>query len=230
MKTEIPLATHELRFTASQSAGEVSALMLRPPNPKWFLVFGHGAGAGIRHRFMEKLAKELAANAIATLRYQFPYIEKGKKTPDPQPILLKTVRAAATCAQEFAGDLPLFAGGKSLGGRMTSLAAAKEPLPKVKGLVFFGFPLHAPGQPSSERAAHLANVNLPMLFLQGDRDQLAKLELLRPVCEGLGKQATLHVIAGADHGFHVLKSSGRTDDEVIAELAKTTAQWFSFLK
>ncbi len=227
MKTEIPLATHELRFTASQSAGEVSALMLRPPNPKWFLVLGHGAGAGMRHRFMEKLAQELAANEIATLRYQFPYIEKGKKTPDPQPILLKTVRAAVTCAQDYAGNLPLFAGGKSLGGRMTSMAAANEPLLNVKGLVFFGFPLHAPGQPSAERAAHLANVNLPLLFLQGDRDQLAQLDLLRPVCEGLGKQATLHIFEGADHGFHVLKSSGRADDDVIAELAQTTAGWFS---
>lgn len=179
---------------------------------------------------METLSRELAANSVATFRYQFPYMEQGKKAPDPQPILLKTVRSAVTAASELADRLPLFAGGKSLGGRMTSLAASTEPLPNVRGIVFFGFPLHAPGRPSAERADHLAQVNRPMLFLQGDRDHLANLDLLRPVCERTGKLATLHIIAGADHGFHVLKSSGRNDEDVLQELAQATANWLALQK
>jgi hypothetical protein len=219
------LQIQSLKFEASKSSGEVSAILLRPETARWLLVLGHGAGAGMRHPFMENLARELANHGIATLRYQFPYIEQKRKAPDPQPILMKTVRSAVAAAAQQAGNLPLLAGGKSLGGRMTSMAAANEPLPNVRGLVFFGFPLHAPGKPSTERGEHLFNVTVPMLFLQGSRDNLANLELLRPICTRLGERATLHVVDGADHGFHVLKSSGRNDEQVIAELATTAAGW-----
>lgn len=220
----------ELKFEASKSSGQVSAILMRPPEARWLLVLGHGAGAGMRHVFMESVAAELAKQNIATLRYHFPYIEKGKKSPDPPPILMKAVRSAVNTALETVDDLPLLAGGKSLGGRMTSSAAAQEALPEVQGLVFFGFPLHAPGRQSTDRADHLAKVPLPMLFLQGTRDKLADLELLRPVCDGLGKRATLHIINDADHSFHVPKRSGRTDAEVIAELAATVAAWATQLE
>lgn len=219
----------DIRFEATQSSGEVSAILMRPENAHWLLVLGHGAGAGMRHRFMEAVAQELAQNSIATFRYQFPYIEQGKKNPNPLPILMKTVRSAVAVASEAAGDLPVLAGGKSLGGRMTSSAVAKEPLTGVKGIVFFGFPLHAPGRPSNDRAEHLYDVNLPMLFLQGMRDKLADLEFLKPVCEKIGKHATLHTIEWADHGFHVPKKSGRTDEEIIAELGETVGEWASKL-
>jgi hypothetical protein len=219
--------TQAHRFVASKSSGEVSAILTRPKQPRQLLVLGHGAGAGMKHSFMETVANELAANGVATFRFQFPYMENHKKAPDPQPILLKTVRSAIATAADLAGDLPLFAGGKSLGGRMTSLAASAEPLPRVRGLVFFGFPLHAPGKPSADRADHLAKVDLPMLFLQGTRDQLANLDLLRPVCERLGKLATLHIFEDGDHGFHVPKRSGKTDEEILRELAETTASWLS---
>ncbi len=213
----------ELRFLATQRSGEVSALLLRPPEARHLLVLAHGAGADMRHRFMEALAVGLAAEGVATFRYQFPYTEQGRRSPSPRPVLVHTVRAAIAAASEAAGDLPLLAGGKSMGGRMTSLAASEEPLAGVRGLVFFGFPLHAAGKPSDERGAHLADVGVPMLFLQGTRDKLAELELLTPLCAGLGKRATLHVVEGGDHGFHVLKRSGRTDGEVLAELARETA-------
>jgi len=212
----------ELRFPASRSAGEVSALLVRPDRARWLYVFGHGAGAGMRHRFMEDAATVLAAHGIATFRYQFPYLEQGSRRIDPQPILLATVRSAVAAAREAAPDLPLLAGGKSMGGRMTSLAASKEPLPGVKGIVFFGFPLHPAGSPAVERGEHLAAVSNPMLFLQGTRDKLADLDLLGPVVERLGARASLHVVEGADHGFDVLKRSGRTSAEVLEELARTT--------
>lgn len=215
----------ELRFTASRSSGEVSALFLRPKGARACLAFAHGAGAGMRHAFLASMAERLAARGIATFRYQFPYAEKGGRRPDPQPILLATVRSAVAAAAEAAGGLPLFAGGKSMGGRMTSLAAAKDPLPGVRGLVFFGFPLHPAGRPSAERGEHLAQVALPMLFLQGTRDALADLDLLRPVCERLGARATLHVVEDADHSFHVPKRSGRTDDETQDELADAMDRW-----
>jgi len=215
----------ELRFPASRSAGEVSALLVRPDRARWLYVFGHGAGAGMRHRFMEDAATVLAAHGIATFRYQFPYLEQGSRRIDPQPILLATVRSAVAAAREAAPDLPLLAGGKSMGGRMTSLAASKEPLPGVKGIVFFGFPLHPAGSPAVERGEHLAAVSNPMLFLQGTRDKLADLDLLGPVVERLGARASLHVVEGADHGFDVLKRSGRTSAEVLEELARTTGSW-----
>ena len=218
-------AAAELKFQASRSAGEVSALFVRPDSAHWMMVLGHGAGAGMRHHFMEDIAAALAAQGIATFRYQFPYVEKGLSRPDPQPVLLATVRASVEAARAAADGLPLLAGGKSMGGRMTSLAAAKEALDGVRGIVFFGFPLHPAGAPAVERGEHLARVAEPMLFLQGTRDRLAGLDLLRPVIERLGPLATLHVVEGADHSFEVLKRSGRSGAEVLEELAKTTATW-----
>jgi hypothetical protein len=215
----------ELRFLASRSAGEVSALLVRPDRARWLYVLGHGAGAGMRHRFMEDAAAALAAHGIATLRYQFPYVEQRSRRIDPQPVLLSTVRSAVAAARSAAGDLPLLAGGKSMGGRMTSLAASKEPLDGVMGIVFFGFPLHPAGEPATGRAEHLAAVPNPMLFLQGTRDKLADLGLLRPILDHLGPRATLHVVDGADHGFDMLKRSGRTAEEVLEELARTVAAW-----
>jgi hypothetical protein len=215
----------ELRFEATRSAGEVSALLRRDAGAASLLVFAHGAGAGIRHAFMEGMAGRLAARGVATLRYQFPYMERGGRRPDPPPILAKTVRSAVAAARREAPDLPLFAGGKSMGGRMTSTAAAAEPLADVRGLVFFGFPLHAAGRAGSARGDHLDAVAVPMLFLQGTRDALADLDLLRPVCERLGGRATLHVVDGGDHSFKVLKRSGRDGEEVLDELADAVAAW-----
>jgi len=206
-------------------AGEVSALLLAPPRMSALYVLAHGAGAGMRHAFMEAIAQRLAARGIGTLRYQFPYSEKGGKRIDPEPVLLATVRAAVAAGREAAGDLPLLAGGKSMGGRMTSRAAASAPLPGVAGLVFLGFPLHPAGQPGVSRADHLAKVSLPLLFLQGTRDTLADLALLRPVLERLGDRATLRVFEEADHSFHVRKKSGHTDEQVLDELAAAVAGW-----
>jgi predicted alpha/beta-hydrolase family hydrolase len=212
-------------FPATANQGDVSALLLRPAGARWLLVFAHGAGAGMRHRFMAAMSAALTEQHIATFRYQFPYMEAGGRRPDSRATLLTTVRSAIAAARAAAPDLPLLAGGKSMGGRMTSLAAAEAPLEGVLGLVFFGFPLHAAGRPSGERGAHLADIGVPMLFLQGERDQLADLALLRPVCAGLGERARLHVVPTADHSFHVLKRSGRTDAEVLVELAATVAAW-----
>jgi predicted alpha/beta-hydrolase family hydrolase len=204
---------------------EVSTLLLAPPRPRALYVLAHGAGAGMRHQFMESIAQRLSARGIGTLRYQFPYTEQGGRRPDPEPVLLATVRAAVAAGREAAGELPLMAGGKSMGGRMTSRAAAAAPLPGVAGLVFLGFPLHPAGQPGVSRADHLSRVDLPMLFLQGTRDTLADLTLLKPVVERLGKRATLRSIEHADHMFHVLKRSGRTDEQVLDELATAAAEW-----
>jgi len=210
---------------AVDGAGEVSALLLRPAKARWLLALAHGAGAEMSHPFMAKLANELASVGVATLRYQFPYMEERRRVPDKPAVLTATVRAAVRAAAEAAPGLPLLAGGKSMGGRMTSQAAAEGPLEGVRGLVFFGFPLHPPKQPGTKRADHLAKVTVPMLFLQGTRDELADLELLRPVCAKLGTRATLHIVETADHSFHVLKSSGRSDAEVLRELAETTVSW-----
>ena len=219
-----PTSRH-LRFQASPSSGHTSAILLMPAAARALLVLGHGAGAGMRHPFMETIAALLAERDLATLRYQFPYMEKGRRRPDPQPVLLATVRSALAAAIGEAPALPIFAGGKSMGGRMTSLAAAASPLEEVRGLVFFGFPLHPSGKPSTDRAAHLADVDVPMLFLQGSRDRLALPELVVPVCEKLGRAATLHLVEGADHSFHVLKRTGRSNDQVLEELAETTERW-----
>ncbi|MGB2901597.1 MAG: alpha/beta family hydrolase [Candidatus Acidiferrum sp.] len=208
-----------------EGGGEVSALLLRPAKARRLLVLAHGAGAGMSHPFMEKLAGELAGVGVATLRYQFPYMEARRRVPDVPAVLTATVVAAVRAAAEAAPGLPLLAGGKSMGGRMTSQAAAQRPLDGVRGLVFFGFPLHPPNQPGTKRADHLAKVAMPMLFLQGTRDTLADLKLLRPVCTKLGSRATLHVIETADHSFHVLEKSGRADPEVVRELAEKAASW-----
>jgi hypothetical protein len=213
------------RRLAVPGAGEVSALALAPALPQAWYVFAHGAGAGMRHPFMEALAQRLAARGIATLRYQFPYTERRERRPDPEPTLLATVRAAVVAGREAAGRLPLLAGGKSMGGRMTSRAAAAATLEGVRGLVFVGFPLHPAGQPGVSRAEHLAKVAVPMLFLQGTRDTLADLSLLTPIVERLGPRAHLRIIEHADHGFHVLKRSGRTDELVLDELATAVAEW-----
>ena len=217
-------AVKELRFSV-EDAGEVSALLLRPENARWLLVLAHGAGAGMRHPFMQKVADELATVGVASFRYQFPYIEQRHRVPDPPALLTATVAAAVRTAWEFAPELPLLAGGKSMGGRMASQAAANNLLSGVRGLVFFGFPLHPPNRPGTNRAEHLADVQVPMLFLQGTRDTLADLKLLQPICVKLGSRVMLHIIDTADHSFHVLKTSGRTDADVLTELAQTTASW-----
>jgi uncharacterized protein len=204
---------------------DVSTLLLRPARPHALYVLAHGAGAGMRHGYMESIAQRLAGRGVGTLRYQFPYTEQGSRRIDPEPVLLATVRAAVAAGREAAGGLPLLAGGKSMGGRMTSRAAAAAPLEGVAGLVFLGFPLHPAGQPGVSRADHLAKVTIPMLFLQGTRDTLADLSLLRPVVDRLGARATLHVVEHADHMFHVLKRSGRTDEQVLDELAGAVAGW-----
>ena len=219
------LQTKDLRLSVENGRWEVSALLLMPAGPRHLLLLAHGAGAGMNHPFMEEIARELAAVNVATLRYQFPYMEARRRVPDAPSVLTATVAAAVHAATEAAPNLPLFAGGKSMGGRMTSQAAAQGLLETVRGLVFFGFPLHPPKQPGTKRADHLAKVRMPMLFLQGTRDTLAALKLLRPICAELGSRATLHVIETADHSFHVLKSTRKSDTEVSHELAETEASW-----
>jgi predicted alpha/beta-hydrolase family hydrolase len=211
------------------NAGEVSSILIRPADARWLLVLGHGAGAGMRHPFMSALSRELAAEKIATFRYQFPYMENRRKAPDRPPTLTSTIAAAVQAAHAAVPELPLLAGGKSMGGRMTSTAASENLIPAVRGLVFFGFPLHPPKQPATKRGDHLLKVTQPMLFLQGTRDDLADLKLLKPICKKLGKLATLHIIDGADHSFHVLKSSGKSDAGILRELAQTTAAWAATL-
>ena len=218
------LAASERRLQVSKTV-EVSALLVGPAKPSALYVLAHGAGAGMRHAFMETMATRLAARGIVTLRYQFPYVENGSRRIDPEPLLLDTVRAAVAMGREESGGVTLLAGGKSMGGRMTSRAAAAATLEGVAGLAFLGFPLHPAGQPGVSRAEHLSRVTVPLLFLQGTRDTLAELDLLRPVVDKLGSRATLHVVAGADHMFHVLKKSGRTDEQVLDELADTVAAW-----
>jgi predicted alpha/beta-hydrolase family hydrolase len=219
------LDAQEHRFTATPDKGEVSALLLRPPDAAWMMVLGHGASAGMRHRGMEATARALAEAGVATLRYQFPFMERGGVGIDSKPVLYSSVRAAVAEAAALAPDLPLLAGGRSMGGRMASNAQAEQPLSGVRGLVFFGFPLHPAGKPGTERADHLNSVRIPMLFLQGEKDTLAEPALLKPVVAGLGELATLYGVPGADHSFHVPKSSGKTDSEVLAELAAEVRRW-----
>jgi hypothetical protein len=205
--------------------GQVSGLLLRPQSAKALYLFAHGAGAGMTHMAMESNAQGLADRDIATLRYQFPYMEKGSRRPDPPKIAHSSVRAAAAKALELAPDLPLFAGGRSFGGRMTSQAQAIDPLPDVRGLAFLGFPLHPAGKPGVERAEHLSRVEIPMLFISGDRDALAELDLLKSVVAGLGERATLHLVAQADHSFKVAAKSGRTTAEAEGEALDALAKW-----
>jgi predicted alpha/beta-hydrolase family hydrolase len=211
--------------------GSVSGLWLKPAQAKACLVLAHGAGAGMAHRGMVAVADGLAERAIATLRFQFPYMEHGKRRPDSPAVAQAAVRAACAEAVRLAEGLPLYAGGRSFGGRMTSQAQAASPLPDVRGLVFFAFPLHPAGKPAVTRADHLRDVKVPMLFLQGTRDALAELPLLQQVIAGLGKQAKLVLAADADHSFHVpaqvARSSGRKDAEVLASLLDTAAAWMT---
>jgi predicted alpha/beta-hydrolase family hydrolase len=206
-------------------AGRVSALLNRPADARACFVFAHGAGAGMTHSFMETVARGLCDRGVATLRYQFPYMEKGSKRPDSPAIAHAAVRAAVAEAGRRCPGLPLIAGGKSFGGRMTSQAQAAAALEGVAGLAFLGFPLHPAGKPSSDRAKHLADVHIPMLFLQGTRDTLAEVALLEPVVERLGPSATLHLVDGADHSFHVLARSGRNDRDVMNEILDAFAVW-----
>jgi uncharacterized protein len=203
----------------------VSAMLIRPADAKALYVFAHGAGAGMTHKSMESNAQGLAARRIATLRYRFPYMEKGSKRVDPPKLAHATVRAAVAEAGRLVPDLPLFAGGRSFGGRMTSQAQAASPLTGVRGLAFLGFPLHPAGKPGIERAEHLSRVEIPMLFVSGERDALAEMDLLGPVVAGLGDRATLHVVAAADHSLKVPAKSGRTPAEAEAEALDAMADW-----
>jgi uncharacterized protein len=217
-------STQQLTF-GTGSTGSVSALLIKPTRARACFVFAHGAGAGMAHPFMATAAAGLGERGIATLRYQFPYMEKGSKRPDAPVVAQAAVRAAVAEAARCCKGLPLIAGGKSFGGRMTSQAQAAAPLDGVHGLAFFGFPLHPAGKPSSDRAKHLGDIKVPMLFLQGSRDSLAELSLLEPVVKGLKRRATLHVVGDADHSFHVPARSGRKDSEVMDEILDAFADW-----
>jgi predicted alpha/beta-hydrolase family hydrolase len=205
--------------------GSVSALLAYPANAKAFYLFAHGAGAGMTHKAMESNAEGLASRGIATLRFQFPYMERQSKRPDPPRIAHLAVRAAAIEAIKLVDSLPLFAGGRSFGGRMTSQTQAESPLCGVRGLAFLGFPLHPSGKPGIDRADHLQRVDVPMIFVSGARDALAELDLLKPVVKGLGDRATLHVVADADHSFNVPAKSGRTSRDAEAEALDAIAEW-----
>ncbi|HEV7489761.1 MAG TPA: alpha/beta family hydrolase [Rhodanobacteraceae bacterium] len=220
-------ATDEPRdVTMAVDAGrQVSGILLAPAKSRACYVLAHGAGAGMRHPFMASIANELAQHGIATLRYQFPYMEFGSRRPDAPAIAHATVRAAVAEAKQRLPGCALFAGGKSFGGRMTSQAQSLEPLPGVDGLVFLGFPLHPAGKPSDDRATHLSDVHIPMLFVQGTRDDLADLALVRALTERLGADSTLSLVADADHSFHVPARSGRSDAMVIAGIADVVAAW-----
>ena len=216
--------TQDLTLDLGPGLGVVSALLQRPPDAWLLYVLAHGAGAGMRHSFLGSISATLATRGVATMRYQFPYMEAGSRRPDTPAVAEATVRAVVSQGAVLAPDLPLIAGGKSFGGRMTSGAAASS-LPGVRGLAFLGFPLHPPGRPGTRRADHLVRVELPMLFLQGTRDQFAQTNLVTGVCQRLGDRATLHLVEGADHSFGVPKSSGRTPAAVLDELADTLVQW-----
>jgi uncharacterized protein len=207
------------------SANSVSALLLRPSGAHACFVFAHGAGAGMTHEFMERVAAGLCDHGIATLRYQFPYMEKGSKRPDAPALAHAAVRAAVQEAARCCPGLTLIAGGKSFGGRMTSQAQSIAPLAGVHGLAFLGFPLHPAGKPSDQRAKHLSDVHVPMLFLQGTRDKLAELQQLEPVLKRLGTSASLHLVQEADHSFHVPARSGRNDRDVMSEVVGALSAW-----
>ena len=213
------------RVTIPVGSESVSGLLLRPAQARALYLFAHGAGAGMAHKAMESNAQGLAERGIATLRYQFLYMEKGSRRPDPPKAAHLAVRAAAAAAAKLAPDLPLFAGGRSFGGRMTSQAQAETPLPLARGLVFLGFPLHPAGKPGIERAEHLIRVQVPMLFVSGERDALAQTDLLKPVVSGLGERATLHLVSQADHSFKVAAKSGRTSVEAEDEAVNSAAEW-----
>jgi hypothetical protein len=212
-----------------ENAASVSALLLRPENARACFVFAHGAGAGMSHRFMETVATGLCERGIATLRYQFPYMEKGSKRPDPPAVAHAAVRAAVKQAARCCAGLPLIAGGKSFGGRMTSQAQAIAPLSGVRGLAFLGFPLHPPGKPSIERAARLSELKIPMLFVQGTRDDFAEMPLLEPVLKGLAGLTSLHLVQEGDHSLYVPARSGRNNREVMNEVLDALSVWLGGL-
>ena len=207
------------------AASKVSALMDRPRDANALLVLAHGAGAGMTHRHMAATAESLATRGIAVLRFNFPYMERGSKRPDSPAVAYAAIRAAVARAIKLAGDLPVFAGGRSFGGRMTSQAQSEEALPGVRGLVFFAWPLHPSGKPGTDRAEHLSRVKLPMLFLQGTADMLAEANFLKPVVTSLGKRATLHLVEHADHSFHVPVRTGRKDAAVLDEILDVARDW-----
>jgi predicted alpha/beta-hydrolase family hydrolase len=210
---------------ALPAGGHVAALLDLPPSAFACCTLAHGAGAGMEHAFLADLARGLQELGVAVLRFQFPFMQQGSRRPDAPVVAQAAIRAAVAEAARRVPGVPLFATGKSFGARMSSQAQAQQPLPGVRGLVFFGFPLHPAGKPGTARAEHLASVDVPMLFLQGTRDALADLPLVAPVVRGLGDRATLHVVDGADHAFHVLVRSGRDDGQVLAELATVAAAW-----
>jgi predicted alpha/beta-hydrolase family hydrolase len=218
----------ELKFLATPEKGEVSALLVRPKVVTHLLVLGHGAITTMRHATLAAIAEALADVGVATFRYNFPYAEHGKGR-DSQAVCTQTIRSAVAAAHAAAQGIPLLAGGHSFSGRMTSTAAAELPLDGVRGLVFFSFPLHQPGKPDTQRAEHLDAVTMPMLFLSGMRDELAAMDLLRPVCEGLGGRATLHAVETADHGYKILKRSRASDEGVFAEMTRVVREWASRL-
>jgi predicted alpha/beta-hydrolase family hydrolase len=220
--------TTELKLDIDR-IGTVSAIPMQPDNARACYVLAHGAGAGMRHASMDRIAQGLSDRGIATFRFNFPYMENKQGRPDAPSVAHATIRAAVAEAARLCPGVTLVAGGKSFGGRMTSQAQSKAPLPDVKGLAFLGFPLHAADKPSTERAEHLAGIAIPMLFLQGTRDKLADLGLLRPVVAALGAKATLHEVEGGDHSFAVLKKSGRTNDEALAEVLDTLTAWIDGL-
>ncbi len=217
------------QFIATPEKGAVSSLLLRPVAAQGLLVLGHGASTSMHHRILEAITTVLAAAGVATFRYHFPFMERGGRGRDSQATSLATVRAAVAAGHAAAADLPLLAGGHSFGGRMTSLAAADGGLEPARGLVFFSFPLHQPGKPSTERAAHLGSIELPMLFLSGTRDAMAQPALLEPLCAGLGDRVRLHSLETAAHGFKTLKRSGLTTEDVLGQAGGTLAEWSASL-
>jgi predicted alpha/beta-hydrolase family hydrolase len=218
----------EMKFVATPEKGEVSALLVRPSDASHVLVLGHGASTNMRHANLQTIAERLAESGIATFRYNFPYMEHGTGR-DSQAVCTQTVRSAVASARAAAPGLDLLAGGHSFGGRMTSTAASEAPLDGVRGLVFFSFPLHQPGKPETKRADHLGAVTVPMLFLSGSRDEMAEMNLLKPVCKRLGKRATLHVLDTADHGFKILKRTRASEEDVFVEMARVVREWASGL-
>ena len=224
----MPNTPKEMKFLATPEKGDVSALLIRPADASHLLVLGHGASTNMRHTTLQTIADRMADAGVATFRYNFPYTERGTGR-DSKDTCTATVRSAVAAAHRSAPDLPLLAGGHSFGGRMSSTAASESALEGVRGLVFFAFPLHQPGQPDTKRAEHLASVTVPMLFLSGTRDELATPDLLQGVCKKLGKRATLHPLDTADHGFRTLKRSRKTDEDVFVEMARVVREWVSKL-
>ena len=219
----------ESKFVATEEQGEVSSLLTRSDNAQWLLVLGHGASTNMRHATLQTIAERLADVGIATFRYNFPYSERGGGR-NSNAVCQETVRSAVAAAHAAASDLSILVGGHSFSGRMSSMAAAEAPLEHVRGLVFFAFPLHPSGKPSTERAAHLNDVTIPMLFLSGTRDKLGELDLLQPTCDQIGDKATLHLLDTADHGLKILKRSRNTDEDVFVEMARVINEWVSGLE